>query len=195
MKRALLAVAVGLSLCNSAVAAALTLFDVDLLNATPASLHRAAVSAGARLLTVSGGHRVYDARKLGLPGAVHLETLFDGERFVIATYSFDGRHAVDHQLRRLLVAKYGPAHVLISGQRHEIKLDEPYAEAPGARWDVDAPMELVYDNVIPSRRLHVFTDTRLTYVNRPLFDALEQRVAEEGRRADQAKVRAIGKAF
>ncbi len=66
---------------SQVAAAELTLFDVELRTATPEQLHRSAVAGGARMLTRSAGHRVYDVSKVGLPGAHRLEVLFDGDRF------------------------------------------------------------------------------------------------------------------
>ena len=74
--------AVSMVLVSCADAAELTLFDVELRSATPATLHQAALAAGARPISSSGGHRVYDATRIGLPGARRLETLFDGERLL-----------------------------------------------------------------------------------------------------------------
>lgn len=190
MKNALLALAAVMTIARTALATELTLFDIELQTVTPASLHRAAVDAGAKLQRESDGHRVYDARKLGVPGALSLETLFDGERFVVAAYSFGWQPDAEYELRRLLVEKYGPAHFMHQGKRHEIKLDERHAEAHGATWNFDAAMELVYNSGLP-----VWTPARLTYVNRPLFEALERREKQAQKTADQTKAQQLEKAF
>jgi hypothetical protein len=127
---------------------------------------------------------------MGLPGAIQLETLFDGERFVIATYTFERRHNTEHELRRLLVAKYGRPYLLADRRRHEIELEATYAEAPGVRWEVDPPMELVYTNIRAGTE-----KARLSYVNRALFEELERRVSEEGKKNDRARAEQLGKTF
>lgn len=179
-----------------ATAAELALFDVELRTATPEHLHRAAVAGGARLLTHSGGHRVYDASRMGLPGAWRLEVLFDGQRFVAAAYTFDDNSQTDHELRRMLAAKYGPPYVILSGgKRYEPALTVRFYDMADARWDMAPPMQLVYTQ-------HAFNptklgrrETRLSYVNRTAFDELEQRLRAEGKRADKARATQLQRTF
>lgn len=180
------------------VAFELTLFDVELRSATPASLHAAALKAGARLIKTSGGHRIYDASRIGLPGAARLETLFDGDRFVVAAYSFNEGNAADLELRKLLVGRYGDAHETTeSGRRYEIDLRRRYVEAAAARWDVDPPMELVYTTMAWGRQRNgrYGHSTRLTYVNRPLFDEVQKRAAAEAKEAERTRAKQLKGVF
>lgn len=178
-----------------ASATELILFGVELRSATPATLHRAALAAGARPITTAVGHRVYDATRIGLPGARRLETLFDNERFVAAAYMFDPNSHTDHELRRLLVARYGAPYALLSGKRYTPDITPRYADVPDARWDMDAPLELVYTQLARSRQSITGVEPRLTYVNRVLFEELEQRTREESRRRDQAQAKQLRGAF
>lgn len=181
----------------AARAGELSLFDVALHDATPAALHAAAVAAGARPVRSSAGHRVYDATRVGLPGVQRLETLFDGDRFVVAAYSFKRAKNGDHDLRRLLAAKYGRAYILLgSGQRHEVDIAERYSDFGEYRWDVDAPLELVYNTMQAAPGPGYFDrETRLTYVNRPLFEALQQRTAEAQKQRDRERAGRLKGAF
>ena len=141
----------------------LTLFDVELQTATSEQLHRAAIASGARLLTRSTSHRVYDVSKVGLPGARRLELLFDGDRFVIAAYTFDDNSRSDHELRRLLAAKYGPPYVILSGgNRYEPDLTVRYYDMADARWDMGPPMQLVYTQHAFNPRKFGNRETRLS---------------------------------
>jgi hypothetical protein len=184
-------------LAFKAQAAELSLFDVALRDATPAALHAAAVAAGARPVSSSAGHRVYDATRIGLPGAQRLETLFDGDRFVVAAYSFKRGRNGDHDLRRLLTAKYGRAYILLgSGQRHEVDMAERYSDFVEYRWDMDAPLELIYNTMQAAPGPGYFDrETRLTYVNRPLFEALQQRTAEAQKQLDRERAGRLKGAF
>src|SRR5438105_116444 len=144
MKRVVIAAIAASCLWIQDVARAveLSLFDVELRSATPTTLHKAALAVGARLVKSSGGHKVYDATRIGLPGALALETLFDGEQFVVAAYSFSANSKLDHDLRRLLVAKYGQAYIqLTSGKRYPMDLDKRYADGGTFYWTMDAPIE------------------------------------------------------
>lgn len=177
-------------------AAELTLFDIELRTATPLQLHRAAIAAGARLLTQSAGHRIYDVTKVGLPGAQRLEVLFDGERFVIAAYTFDDHNRSDHELRRLLAAKYGPPYVILSsGQRHEPDLTERFYDLADARWDMAPPMQLVYTQVAFNPKKFGMREHRLSYVNRTAFEEFAKRVQAEGKQADKARATQLQRAF
>ncbi len=182
-------------------AAELTLFDVELRTATPEQLHRAALAAGARPLIRSGGHRIYDVTKVGLPGARRLEVLFDGERFVIAAYTFDDDSRSDHELRRLLAAKYGPAYVILKdlvrndGQRYEPDLTARHYDMGDARWDMEPPMQLVYTQHAfnPTKAWH--EEVRLSYVNPIAFEALEKRLRAAGQQADKARAVQLRRSF
>ncbi len=184
---------------SAAGAAELTLFNVDLRSAEETTLHDAAVAAGARLVRSGNGHRVYDASRIGLPGAQMLEVLFDGGRFVIAAYSFRHDSKADHELRRLLVAKYGEAKVTVgSGKRYPLDLTERYAECGSCSWDMDPPLELVYTNLARNpRKTGLFDDlqTRLTYVNRPLFEELQRRTVEAAKNGDRERASRLGSLF
>lgn len=177
------------------VAAELSLFDIDLRTATPLRLHQAAVAAGAQPLNKLPGHRLYDATKLGLPGAQRLELLFDGEVFVAAAYTFDERSRNSHELRRLLVAKYGAPYLLLNGKRHEPDITGRYFEFGTVRWGMGEPMELVYTEYAPNPRKFGGFETRLTYLNRAAFEMLEQRNSSERDRADKARAAHLRKAF
>jgi hypothetical protein len=182
----------------SARAAELSLFDVPLRDATPAALHAAALGAGARLVKSSAGHRVYDASRIALPGAHTLETLFDGGRFVVAAYSFKRGATGDYELRRLLAAKYGPAYIVLSsGKRHAVDLAERYPDVIECRWDVGAPLELIYNTMEAApRRPGTFDyETRLTYLNRTLFEALQQRTAAAQKQLDRDRAGQLKGAF
>lgn len=177
-------------------AAELTLFDVELRTATPEQLHRAAVAGGAHLLTWSGGHRVYDASRVGLPGARRLEVLFDGDRFVVAAYTFDDNSRTDHELRRMLAAKYGPPYVILSGgKRYEPDLTARFYDMADARWDLAPPMQLVYTQYAFNPKKFGQRETRLSYVNPIAFDELEQRLRAEGKQADKARATQLQRTF
>lgn len=176
--------------------AELTLFDVELRTATAEQLHRAAVAGGARLLTRSIGHRVYDVGKMGLPDARRLEVLFDGDHFVIAAYTFDDNSRSDHELRRLLAAKYGPPYVILSGgKRYEPDLTVRFYDMADARWDMAPPMQLVYTQHAFNPNKFGQRDIRLSYVNRIAFDELEQRLRAEGKQADKARAAQLQRTF
>ena len=193
-RRSILAVA-AMMLAPWTGAAELTLFDLELRNVTPATLHQAALAAGARPISSSRGHRVYDATRIGLPGARRLETLFDGEQFVVAAYTFDSNSRSDQELRRLLVARYGPPYALLNGRRYTPDITTRYAEVPEARWDVEVPLELIYTQLARSTRSITGVEPRLTYVNRGVFDELERRTREEGQQRDRARAKQLRGAF
>jgi hypothetical protein len=174
----------------------LTLFDVELRAATTQQLHQAAAAAGAKLMSSAGGRRVYDVAKVGLPGARRLEVVFDGDRFVVAAYTFDDNPKADHELRRLLVAKYGPPYVILgSGKRYEPDLAARYPEIPEGKWDLGAPMELIYTQYALNPRKFGGHESRLTYVNRTLFEELQKRVEAEGKQADKARATQLQRTF
>jgi hypothetical protein len=182
----------------TARAAELSLFEVPLREATPTTLHAAALASGAKLVKSDAGHRVYDASRIALPGAHTLETLFDGEQFVVAAYSFRRGSTGDYELRRLLAAKYGPAYIVLgSGKRHAVDLAERYPDVIECRWDVDAPLELIYNTMEAApRRPGTFDyETRLTYLNRPLFEALQQRTAAAQKQLDRDRAGRLKRAF
>lgn len=181
---------------TQAASAELTLFDVELRTATAEQLHRAAVAGGARLLTRTADHRVYDVSKMGLPGARRLEVLFDGDRFVIAAYTFDDNSRSDHELRRLLAAKYGPPYSILSGgKRYEPDLTVRFYDMADARWDMAPPMQLVYTQHAFNPRKFGQRETRLSYVNPIAFDELQQRLRAEGKQADKARAAQLQRAF
>jgi hypothetical protein len=191
-----LCIAVTATVAMHATAGELTLFDVELRTATTQQLHQAAVAAGARLLSSAEGRRVYDVAKVGLPGARRLEVLFDGDRFVVAAYTFDDNRPADHELRRLLVAKYGPPYVILSGgKRYEPDITARYPDIPSGRWDMDAPMELIYTQFALNPKKFGGTETRLTYVNRTAFEELQRRVQAEGKQADKARAAQLKRTF
>jgi hypothetical protein len=199
MKRTVVVIvaAVCLWIQSGAGAAELSLFNVTLSDATPASLHQAALAAGARLIKSSGGRRVYDASRIGLPGARTLETLFDGERFVIAAYTFKRTTSTDYELRRLLIAKYGQAKIVTrEGKTYEVDISGRYHDGGIYQWSVDPPMELIYADLLESLGppSHDY-QTRLTYVNRTLFEELKQREAEIMKKADRDRAGRMKGAF
>ena len=178
-----------------AEAGELTLFDVELRTATTEQLHRAAVAAGARLLSSAGGQRVYDVTKVGLPGARRLEVVFDGDRFVVAAYTFDDTSRSDHDLRRLLVAKYGPPYVVLgSGKRYEPDITTRYPEIPEGRWDMGA-MKLIYTQFASNPKKFGGRENRLTYVNQALFVELQQRLEAQGKEAAKTRATLLQKVF
>ncbi len=189
----------GFWFAGAAAAGELTLFNVELRTADEATLHNAAVAAGARLIKSSKGHRIYDASRIGLPGAQTLEVLFDEGRFVIAAYAFRHDPKANHELRRLLVAKYGDGKVALDdGRRLPVDMTQRFAECAPCKWDIEAPMELVYTDYAKNPRSTSFLDeweTRLSYVNRSLFTELQRRTAEAAKGSDRERARGLGSRF
>jgi hypothetical protein len=72
---------------------------------------------------------------------------------------------------------------LSGGKRYPMDLEQRYADGGTYHWTTDAPIELIYTNLAINRTRFGHTETRLTYVNRSLFEEMQRRSAADLKQA------------
>jgi hypothetical protein len=142
-------------------AAELTLFGETVSTVHRDEMRTAAKTNGARLIKSSGTSDVFDASRMGLPGAQTLEIVYLDGQLVMAQYALEKDSPTDEKLRKMLVSKYayptgGTPDPWAKTPR---KFDDEYVGEGKYRWKFDNDMELVYTK-------EFFGERFLTYANK-----------------------------
>lgn len=135
MKKWIAVLAMGMG-AGAAFAAELTLFDIPLRTSSREEIRSAIAGAGGRLTKSSTSTDVYDATKIGLPGAQQLEVVYLDDRLVMAQYKLQLNMQLEERVRKMLVSKYGqPGGGDFAGT---------YVGHGKYKWGFDGAMELVF---------------------------------------------------
>jgi len=114
----------------------LTLFGVDMANATVSDFLRAAKAAGANSKGRKGPVEDFDVQALGIPSVKALTVTYVSDRVMAAQYVVDDDN---EKLRKMLLAKYGPPN-----NDNTATFGSEYAADGSYSWNFPAGMQVVF---------------------------------------------------
>lgn len=156
----------------------LTLFGVDMANATVSQFQAAAKAAGAKSKGRKGTIETFNVSSLGIPAVTEMTATYVGDRVMAAQYEV---HYQNEQLRKMLQTKYGTPAVEQSRFAHDEFTGE-YVSDGTYSWNFPASMQVVFKKPFSG-------STTLTYLNADLLKTVETRVKSRADReaSDKAK--------
>jgi len=169
-------------------AAELTLFNLPLRSVIRTELRAAIEHAGGELVSSTQSEDVFNASRIGLPGASRLQVLYLGPRFVLAQYQFAEYSQTEERLRKMIVSKYGQPTLIESPFANGQSFDAQYITDGKYRWNFENDMQIVFD--------HPFSgaDT-LSYVDRAMQGELAQLLKNRESQAASAEAKQKNDAF
>ena len=156
----------------------LALFGVPLRASSREDIRAAILQAGATSISKTKDVEMYDARKIGLPGATKLEVVFLDDRFVLAQYTLNWANTNEERFRKMLTSKYGQPNRRDTFMNDGSRFDAEYVEDGKYFWSFDGQMEIVF-----SKAFGGSDDVTLSYVSRMEQSKLKTIVEEKDRKA------------
>ncbi|MFG6486875.1 hypothetical protein ACG04R_09340 [Roseateles sp. BYS78W] len=156
----------------------LTLFGVDMADATVSQFQAAAKAAGAKSKGRKGTVETFNVSSLGIPAVTEMTATYVGDRVMAAQYDVDYQN---EQLRKMLQTKYGTPVVTQSPFGHG-EFTEQYISDGTYSWNFPAGMQVVFKKPFSG-------STTLTYLNADLLKTVETNVKGRADReaSDKAK--------
>ena len=162
------------AVCHSAE---VTLFDVPLRTAGRNDIRAAILQAGGTEISSTRDVETYNARKIGLPGAINLEVIYLNDRFVMAQYALNVHYNDEEQFRKMLVSKYGQPGRSTNAMDRGRRFDAQYISDGKYFWQFEGQMEIVFNKPWDSTE-----NPTLSYVSRVEQAKLNKLVEEKARR-------------